>query len=552
MSDDRDMELGTALRSLPTPEHEPAFWAELDGRLAGELPMEPDARAVRRFRPRGMWLLTAAAVAAVAVAAVAVIDGGTGTNVRVGPPATTPPTAPWTKLSQSPLSPRWGHAAVWTGDAMVVWGGNDQNAQTLEDGAVYDPATDRWTSMAPAPTGLFAPTAVWTGTRALFWGAREGQGETADAAGVGALYDPVADTWKLISPTPLRSVGQTVVWTGDALLVWGGSIGESPVADGAAYHPDTDTWTTMARAPIPARFDHTAVWTGDRMIVWGGFAGEESPSRSAFADGAAYDPGTDSWAALPAAPLAARAEHVAVWTGSSMVIWGGTTNASGLVADGAAYDPAAQSWTVLPPAPPALRPLRMAPTAVVAGGSVLVWGGNGEGGAVNDGAAYDVAAGAWRMLPESPLLPRGGHSAVWTGSDMLVWGGEDLPVVRSDGAALRPPPAGVPGPPVTGDTPATQPPRATPAALPATPCSDVVFTPDSEDMAGNIVAEGISCDQAEAFIRRVGHALPATGGPAELDQSGSMCVRTALTDEGVPSASYECTGTGRRITFVRT
>lgn len=458
MSSDRDAELGLALRSLPTPDHDPAFWAELDERLAGVDPIGSAPRHARRFAPRGLWLLSAAAVAAMVIAAVAVIDGGTGTRVRVTPPATTPPTAPWMKLSDSPLSPRWGHAAVWTGSRMVVWGGNDPNAGPLDDGARYDPVEDRWEPMAASPTGpLFGPTAVWTGTEALIWGSREGQGETGgEATAMGARYDPATDTWSPMSPSPLRGVGQSVVWTGQSMLVWGGSAGESPVAEGAAYDPETDNWTPMARPPIDARFDHTAVWTGDRMIVWGGFAGEESPSREAFADGAAYDPDADSWTPIPGALLAPRAMHVAVWTGSAMVVWGGSTSFSGSVADGAAYDPAGGSWTVLPPAPLGKR---LFPTAVAARGSILIWGGDAEGAPAADGAAYDAASGAWRPLPDSPLGPRSRHSAVWTGAAMLVWGGLQGQAAHSDGAALRPPAPGAP----TDDTPATPVPGTTPA-----------------------------------------------------------------------------------------
>ncbi len=455
MRTDRDLELGAALRSLPTPEHGPAFWADLDGCLDGVEPMQPEIRAIRRFRPRGMLLLSAAAVVAVVIAATSFFDGGAGTKVRVGPPATTPETEQWTTLGRSPLSARSGAAAVWTGTTMFVWGGDQNDGQPLRDGAVYDPATDRWKPVSSAPTGpLAGPTAVWTGRRVLLWGARQAEGE-AEASPVGALYDPVADSWTAISPTPLRSVDQSLVWTGEVLLAWGGSVGESPAGDGAAYDPDTDTWTPMARAPIAARFDHTAVWTGDRMIVWGGFSGEESPSRDAFGDGAAYDPAADAWTSLPAAPIAARAMHVAVWTGTSMVVWGGAANASGLVRDGAVYDPGTRTWTAMPPAP--LTPRTFA-SGVADRGTLLVWGGENENGATDDGAAYDVATGAWRSLPGGPLAPRSRHSAVWTGSAMLVWGGADRTDLWSDGAALRPPTASAPG---------AVPPTAAPVRVPA-------------------------------------------------------------------------------------
>jgi len=41
--------------------------------------------------------------------------------------------------------------------------------------------------------------------------------------------------------------------------------------------------------------------------------------------GGRYDPGTDSWTATNTtnAP-SARALHTAIWTGSEMIVWGGT------------------------------------------------------------------------------------------------------------------------------------------------------------------------------------------------------------------------------------
>lgn len=441
MSDDRDLELGVALRGLPTPEHDPGFWAELEDRLAGEAALPEVTRLrTRRFVPRSMWLLSAAAVVVMVAAAVAVLRPDGTTRLRVTPPAVTPEKATWTPLADSPLSLRSGHTAVWTGRQMLVWGGNGPDSAPLADGAAYDPSTDRWTAMTDSPTGpLFGHTAVWTGSRMLvLGGAAVAPGDPDRAAG--AAYDPTTDTWTTISRSPLKTVaGQAAVWTGDRMLAWGGSVGESPLAEGASYDPLSDRWTRMAAAPLAPRYDHTAVWTGTRMIVWGGYSGEESPSREAFADGAAYDPATDSWTTLPASPLAGRAMQVAVWTGSAMVIWGGSTSTSGLVADGASYDPKSSSWQMLPASP--LTP-RLFQSGIAAGGRVLVWGGDGtEGGrALADGAAYDPVARVWRTLPEGPLQPRSRHAAVWTGAAMIVTGGADAQAHRSDGAALRPSP----------------------------------------------------------------------------------------------------------------
>ena len=68
-----------------------------------------------------------------------------------------------------------------------------------------------------------------------------------------------------------------------------------------------------------ARAAHTAVWTGTEMIVWGG-----TDFGTNFNTGGRYNPGTDSWTATSTANApSGRYHHTAVWTGSEMIVWGG-------------------------------------------------------------------------------------------------------------------------------------------------------------------------------------------------------------------------------------
>ena len=73
------------------------------------------------------------------------------------------------------------------------------------------------------------------------------------------------------------------------------------------------------RLDVPdGRTGHTAVWTGTEMIVWGGSAG------SITATGGRYDPASDSWNATSTSGVpSSRWFHTAVWTGEAMIVWGG-------------------------------------------------------------------------------------------------------------------------------------------------------------------------------------------------------------------------------------
>lgn len=77
------------------------------------------------------------------------------------------------------------------------------------------------------------------------------------------------------------------------------------------------------------------------MILWGGFDGSFNNLNS----GGRYNPSTNSWTPTSTtnAPTP-REAHTAVWTGSEMVVWGGTD--LGVHSDtGGRYNPASNSWT---------------------------------------------------------------------------------------------------------------------------------------------------------------------------------------------------------------
>src|SRR5262249_17053291 len=102
------------------------------------------------------------------------------------------------------------------------------------------------------------------------------------------------DAWTDFSGTegaPKKRYLHSAVWTGSAMIVWGGTpyvapLGEEALDDGKLYDPLTDTWTPMSKAGAPiARGDFTGVWTGDKMIVWGGY---NNKSNDALAAGGIY------------------------------------------------------------------------------------------------------------------------------------------------------------------------------------------------------------------------------------------------------------------------
>jgi hypothetical protein len=80
------------------------------------------------------------------------------------------------------------------------------------------------------------------------------------------------------------------------MIVWGGQLnGSDSLNTGARYDPAADSWVATSMGTVPtARLSHTAIWTGSEMIVWGGttVSGSLTPASNI---GGRYDPATDVW-----------------------------------------------------------------------------------------------------------------------------------------------------------------------------------------------------------------------------------------------------------------
>ncbi|HYS05151.1 MAG TPA: MopE-related protein [Candidatus Dormibacteraeota bacterium] len=321
--------------------------------------------------------------------------------------------------------PRIQHSAVWAGDRMIIWGGLAQTSPTsfqyVNTGGAYDPSTDRWSSVSTtgAPSARTGHVAVWTGNLMVVWGGDLAQSLYPNRGG---RYDPLTDHWTPVSQSyPDARGGHTAVWTGRHMIVWGGfqegPFGSVTTVTGSRYDPVTDTWspTSLTNAPSPRTYN-TAVWTGSRMVVWGGWSG------SYISSGGRYDPIADTWTPTsllqaPTIASAGGAVATAVWTGARMIVWGNSP-AGGYPPAGAGglYDPAADTWS---PISTVGAPSGVGHTAVWTGSRMLVW--NRRGG------SYDPSTDTWTPIsPVNAPMVGEGFATVWTGHEMVVWGGADL------------------------------------------------------------------------------------------------------------------------------
>jgi Galactose oxidase, central domain len=350
------------------------------------------------------------------------------TGARAG--AGSPAVGTWRLLPPAPVAGL--SVSVWTGTEMLLFGQASTGSSMTVVGAGYNPATRTWHRLRAAPPVQIvegAIGAVWTGSEALVYG-----------AGFGAAYNPATNTWRDL-PGQAGSGYSVLVWTGRLVIGWGGGCCGGVSASGAEYNPATNIWRAVPAAPLSGR--HTVgAWTGTELILAGG----NDARGGIFRDAAAYNPATRTWRRLPPLP-APRDAATATWDGSEVLLAGGwgppgpAADHFTLYPSGVAYNPTTNRWRTLPAGDPG----RVDHVAVWTGRTLLVWGGRtlraGTWTTPRHGIAFDPATSRWSALPTAPLRGRIEATAVWTGNQMIVWGGSMVTgagTSLADGAAYTP------------------------------------------------------------------------------------------------------------------
>ena len=183
---------------------------------------------------------------------------------------------------------------MWTGSELIVVGGNNTDGKVFADAAAYNPLTRSWRRLPPMPEARTDATVTWNGREVLVVG---GQGRFSDQAGPyadGVAYSPAGNAWRRLPAMDSGRIWHTAICTGRQLLVWGGRTrsGDTWTAPvhGLAYDRAANRWSPLPRSPLPGRTGHVAVWTGSQLLIWGGIPARQSDPERPFADGAAYTP----------------------------------------------------------------------------------------------------------------------------------------------------------------------------------------------------------------------------------------------------------------------
>lgn len=276
----------------------------------------------------------------------------------------------WVKLAPFPEPAEELYGAAAAGK-LYVFGGLAPGWQPRGLVYEYDPATDRWTKKRPmALPSHHVALAALNGKIYAFGGfvpPRAGPPAWVPIDNAWE-YDPVADSWKALTPMPTRRGSPVAAAVGGKIYVIGGASmhpGSTETSVHPArphralgtveeYDPATNTW--RARSPMPTARNHAAVGAvGGRIYVIGGRLGAAFISVASNTDVVeAYDPATDQWGAVKARMPTARS--AAAWGvhGGRIYVAGGEFQDDRLMAAFRAleaFDPAANRWSILPRMP---------------------------------------------------------------------------------------------------------------------------------------------------------------------------------------------------------
>jgi hypothetical protein len=238
-----------------------------------------------------------------------------------------------------------------------------------------------------------------------------------------------AGRWPGTARTAASQLDWGGAYTNDATRISPTDPKSAPTADGKIYTFGTGSWrATNGRGAPSARYLPKLAPLAERYFVWGGFADSAWPyvtPGSALADGAIYDPASDSWSPVSADGAPVQLEVGAVTAPPHM--FARSNGVEVFVVDpdqgqGGVYDSARNTWAAVNATPLPVN----AEFELLDDGDLVAIG-------ATDTWLMAKKGGDWRKftqgryqdsLPSAAGLPDpdGFSIAVWTGRTLVHWG----------------------------------------------------------------------------------------------------------------------------------
>ncbi|MEX0324505.1 MAG: hypothetical protein AB3N33_00295 [Puniceicoccaceae bacterium] len=344
------------------------------------------------------------------------------------------------QASNAPGMDRNFRYVVWTGKEMLAWNESSNvggNYTAYLNGRAYNPAANSWRSFPGyEPLGIRSlATPIWTGEEMLVWGGDDYSRESAKDLNTGGAFNPETNTWRSLSTTgaPLGRSWHLSLWTPVGMVVWGGMRDYEDINSGGIYNPDTDSWESINPLGAPsARRDPAAVFYNGELILWGGHA-MEVPNWYTVRlvmprELARYNPETRQWSSS-IAPGTPQLPEEAMWGENfsyliegKMYVWG---FANYPVTEGFIYNPSSHSWSRTASTPNLEREKPGEPCVIWTDYEIIMWDPWGHA------AHYNPVTNQWKTgaffghpavyLDDLNRAHNFLHRYLWTGEEVLTW-----------------------------------------------------------------------------------------------------------------------------------
>jgi hypothetical protein len=288
------------------------------------------------------------------------------------------------------------------------------------------------TAGAPVPRSSHAAAFVAGKFVVLGGGEFEEPGLTSCGA-----YDPVTDEWSAVAPLNTGRCLHRAVSTGTEIYTFGGltlctSNGGQIGPGMERFVPDSNggTWTTVTAPGAPSfRYNLSMAWTGSAVMVYGG----SDLTLVALATGGLFHPSTSQWSdASCGMQDCDRTAGVLFRDGDVMHFMSGEMGNGTTPTSGLAYDAGTNMWSSWPH--PEGTPAILSGPSADDGRRIYFPTGGSVG-------TYDRVTG-WQARDYAPM-PVGlcGNNAAyaWSGSELIGWSGNCSPSATVVGGRYQPP-----------------------------------------------------------------------------------------------------------------
>lgn len=291
-------------------------------------------------------------------------------------------------------------------DKVLMFGGQDDSSNYLNDTWIYDYSDNTWINKTPllAPYRLadLTMTAVWGQQKVgLFGGVRKNVGYINETW----IYDLTSNTWFNVtpdhSPSKRYEFGFTFLSGTDKLILFGGSSGSNRLGDTWFFDLSENTWYEIKQFEGPddrEGYSTSTIYNDDKIILFGGKDGSDYQT-----DTWSFDSSEKKWTMLlPINNPGPRSSHKMsmIDTSNKILLFGGSfMNGSSTIYynDTWLYDIDNNTWNQTFPSTNPVERSGHTLSQIPGTDKVILFGGY-NGTILNDTWVFDLSDNEWTKI----------------------------------------------------------------------------------------------------------------------------------------------------------